>query len=71
MGRCNDRTFLSLLISDNQLRGGIRGIVELEVLRQLECAMGGRLAIQCFFDLIVGTRSVLRCHTLYENLCEY
>ena len=35
--------------------GGIRGIVELETLRQIEHALGGRLAIQCFFDLIVGT----------------
>lgn len=37
-------------------RGGIRGIVELEILRQIEQALGGRLAIQSFFDLIVGTR---------------
>ncbi|KAL9047302.1 MAG: hypothetical protein Q9214_000088 [Letrouitia sp. 1 TL-2023] len=36
--------------------GGIRGIVELEILRQLERALGGRINIQCFFDLIVGTR---------------
>ena len=39
------------------LRGGIRGIVELEILRQLECALGGSLPEQCFFDLIIGTRS--------------
>ena len=31
--------------------------MELEILRQIEKAMGGRLAIQCFFELIVGTRS--------------
>ena len=37
-------------------RGGIRGIVQLEILRQIEQALGGKLAIQCFFDLIVGTR---------------
>ena len=42
---------------DNVPRGGIRGIVELEILRLIEKAMGGRLAIQCFFELIVGTRS--------------
>lgn len=35
--------------------GGIRGIVELEVLRRIEKALGD-LPIQCFFDLIVGTR---------------
>jgi patatin-like phospholipase/acyl hydrolase len=35
--------------------GGIRGIVELEVLRQIEKYLGGRLSIQSFFDLIVGT----------------
>ncbi|KAI1740057.1 hypothetical protein F4680DRAFT_465847 [Xylaria scruposa] len=38
--------------------GGIRGIVELEVLRQIELELGG-LPIQCFIDLIVGTRSEL------------
>ena len=42
----------------NKCRGGIRGIVELEVLRALETALGG-LSIQAFFDLIVGTRCVL------------
>lgn len=45
---------------DNIPRGGIRGIVELEILRQIEKAMGGSLAIQCFFELIVGTRSVVQ-----------
>ncbi|KAK6860680.1 hypothetical protein PG995_004316 [Apiospora arundinis] len=34
--------------------GGIRGIVELEVLEQIEFALGG-IPIQCFFDLVVGT----------------
>ena len=38
-------------------RGGIRGIVELEILRQIEKALGG-VPIQCFIDLIVGTRLV-------------
>jgi patatin-like phospholipase/acyl hydrolase len=37
------------------LRGGIRGIAELQILQQIEQALGG-IAIQCFFDLIVGTR---------------
>ena len=36
--------------------GGVRGIVELEVLRAIEKALGGNLPIQAFFDLIVGTR---------------
>jgi hypothetical protein len=37
-------------------RGGIRGIVELEILRLIESVWGGGLRIQDFFDLIVGTR---------------
>lgn len=36
--------------------GGIRGIVELEVLREIELYLGGHIPIQAFFDLIVGTR---------------
>lgn len=36
----------------------MRGIVELEILRFIERAMGSNLRIQYFFDLIVGTRSV-------------
>ncbi|KAH6848113.1 hypothetical protein B0I37DRAFT_376721 [Chaetomium sp. MPI-CAGE-AT-0009] len=35
--------------------GGIRGLVELETLRQIEIALGGKVPIQSFFDLIVGT----------------
>ncbi|OCL07767.1 FabD/lysophospholipase-like protein [Glonium stellatum] len=35
--------------------GGIRGIVELEVLAEIEKALGGNIPIQTFFDLIVGT----------------
>lgn len=42
--------------SDNRASGGIRGIAELETLRQIERAMGDRMPITCFFDLIVGTR---------------
>lgn len=37
-------------------RGGMRGIVELEVLRAVERALGGKMSIQAFFDLIIGTR---------------
>jgi hypothetical protein len=39
--------------------GGVRGIVELEVLQALERALNprnGRLRIQNFFDLVIGTR---------------
>ncbi|CAK1357491.1 hypothetical protein CB0940_07777 [Cercospora beticola] len=35
--------------------GGIRGIVQLEVLRAIEQALGGHLPVQVFFDLILGT----------------
>lgn len=37
--------------------GGIRGIVELEVLRVIEGQLKG-IPISAFFDLIVGTRYV-------------
>lgn len=36
--------------------GGMRGILELEVLRAIELALGDKIPIQAFFDLIVGTR---------------
>lgn len=39
-------------------RGGVRGIVELEVLKAIERELGGKLPIQVFFDLMVGTRYV-------------
>ncbi|KAI1125989.1 hypothetical protein F5Y10DRAFT_279102 [Nemania abortiva] len=35
--------------------GGVRGIVQLHVLRELEKILGSDLPIQLFFDLIVGT----------------
>lgn len=35
--------------------GGVRGIVILEVLRQIQQELGGRIKVQEFFDLIVGT----------------
>jgi patatin-like phospholipase/acyl hydrolase len=44
------------LLTDHS--GGIRGIVELEILRSIEEVLGGGLRIQNFFDLIVGTRFV-------------
>ena len=39
--------------------GGIRGIVELQVLKAIERVLGPDLPLQFFFDLIVGTRYVL------------
>lgn len=42
--------------ADDHVSGGIRGIAELETLRQIERAMGDGMPITCFFDLIVGTR---------------
>ena len=38
--------------------GGVRGIVELEVLLRIEQVLGGRISIVKFIDLIVGTRYV-------------
>ncbi|KAI9717966.1 MAG: hypothetical protein M1828_007058 [Chrysothrix sp. TS-e1954] len=35
--------------------GGVRGILELEILKGIENALGGELRIQTMFDLIVGT----------------
>ena len=42
----------------NAHSGGMRGIVILEVLRQVQNQIGGQIQFQEFFDLIVGTRSV-------------
>ncbi|KAK1832963.1 acyl transferase/acyl hydrolase/lysophospholipase [Podospora conica] len=64
--------------------GGIRGIVELEVLKCIEKALGEQLPIQSFFDLIVGTSagglvalglgqmgwSVDDCIRRFQDLCE-
>lgn len=47
---------VKIFCTDREISGGIRGIVELEVLRQIERAMGGKIRIQYFFDLIIGTR---------------
>jgi predicted acylesterase/phospholipase RssA/energy-coupling factor transporter ATP-binding protein EcfA2 len=63
--------------------GGIRGIVELTVLEHIEQVLGMGLAIQSFFDLIVGTStgglialglgargwSVQRCIKTFQSLC--
>lgn len=52
--RTQNKTFANICCS-----GGVRGIVELEVLKAIETALGGDLPIQAFFDLIVGTRYAL------------
>ncbi|KAK7452493.1 hypothetical protein Landi51_04381 [Colletotrichum acutatum] len=63
--------------------GGVRGIVELHVLRAIERVFGERLPIQLFFDLIVGTStggiialglgvnnwSVEECIKTFKHLC--
>lgn len=63
--------------------GGIRGIAELEALRQLEALLGGRIPVQAFFDLIVGTSAgglvalglgvinwrVQKCAEKFQQLC--
>lgn len=65
--------------------GGIRGIVQLEVLRAIEQCLGGYLAVQAFFDLIVGTgtggllavalsqrdRSVDGCLDMFTAMCDH
>lgn len=35
--------------------GGIRGVVQLEILRAIEAVLGKHLPVQVFFDLMVGT----------------
>lgn len=64
--------------------GGIRGIVQLEVLRGIERALGDHIAIQAFFDLIVGTgfggllamtmslrgRTVDSCIDEFKTICD-
>ncbi|KAF1996801.1 hypothetical protein P154DRAFT_565860 [Amniculicola lignicola CBS 123094] len=64
--------------------GGMRGIIILEVLRQVQAELGGRIPVQDFFDLIVGTStggilalalgvkgwSVSECQKLFLKLVE-
>ena len=63
-GRVSAQHVSSLTIL-TRISGGIRGIVELQVLNEIERVLGGRIPIQHFFDLIVGTRSVFST-TLYS-----
>ena len=56
------------MIADTpNLSGGVRGIIELEVLRAIESKLGNSLPIQAFFDLIVGTRYVLNLSIAIES----
>lgn len=59
---------LLLILTNGPNRGGIRGLVELETLRQIEIALGGNLPIQAFFDLMVGTRFVFVSRTIMTRL---
>ena len=49
----------------------MRGILELEVLRAIELALGDKIPIQAFFDLIVGTRSdlTLKVKQILADFC--
>lgn len=40
----------------NRIRGGIRGIIELEVLKAIQEHLPHKIPIRNFFDLVVGTR---------------
>lgn len=65
--------------------GGIRGIVQLEVLRAIEQAIGYNVPIQSLFDLMVGTgtggmialalsqkdRTVESCIDMFQAICEH
>ncbi|KAK5119234.1 hypothetical protein LTR85_007848 [Meristemomyces frigidus] len=64
--------------------GGIRSIVELQVLQLIEDALGGSLPIQAFFDLIIGTSTggvvalavgvkqwpISRCINAFAKICD-
>jgi Patatin-like phospholipase len=70
--------------TDGITSGGIKGVAELEVLRLIEIELGGKLPIQHFFDLIVGTStgglialglgvknwSVQECREYFVLLCD-
>lgn len=65
--------------------GGIRGVVQLEVLHAIEQCLGGHIAVQSFFDLIVGTgtggmlavaltskdRTVDSCLDMFTAMCDH
>ena len=65
--------------------GGIRGVVQLEVLRAIEQTLGGYLPVQSFFDLMLGTgtggmlavalamkdRTVDSCLDMFTAMCDH
>lgn len=65
--------------------GGVRGVVQLEILRGIEQALGNQLPVQAFFDLIVGTgtggltavalatekRSLDECQDMFTAICKH
>jgi patatin-like phospholipase/acyl hydrolase len=54
MGSCLVST--QQVLTDSLPSGGMRGIVELEVLKAIEYHIGVGIPVRAFFDLIVGTR---------------
>lgn len=64
--------------------GGIRGIVQLEILRGVEQALGGHFSVQTFFDLVIGTgtggliavalasgeKSLNQCQEMFAEVCK-
>lgn len=61
MGECFVQGAIYFLVRVLTLlkRGGIRGIVQLAILREIEREFEGHMRIQWFFDLVVGTRWVV------------
>ncbi|KAL6689739.1 acyl transferase/acyl hydrolase/lysophospholipase [Trichoderma pleuroticola] len=65
--------------------GGVRGIIELTILREIERALGDHIPIQNFFDLIVGTSAggiialglgvknwpVTKCTSYFKDFCKH
>lgn len=45
----------------------MRGIIELTILREIEAELGYHVPIQNFFDLIVGTRSVVQSYYFHYD----
>lgn len=45
--------------------GGVRSIIQLEILKSLEDVIGLEVPIQNFFDLIIGTRYINILSVIY------
>jgi hypothetical protein len=61
-----ENTIRATVIFTKKRRGGIRGIVELEVLAAIERELGEQIPIATLVDLIVGTRLVNQLYQLVE-----